>query len=84
MADSVFGVLPPIVPSIVFTHNTVCGDVGGTGGVLLTAGAPQFFANNTVCGLINFAGPGAFVGWVQAGAGPGLDADGNAEHPIGW
>ena len=84
VADSVLGSPPPPGPTIVFTHNTVYGDVGGTGGIGLPTGAPQFFANNTIYGTINFAGPGAMVGWVQTGAGPGLDASGNTEHPIGW
>lgn len=84
VTDSLLGGFPPAAASIIFTHNTVYGDVGGTGGVPLPGAAPQYFANNTVYGIINFAGPGAAVGWVQAGAGPGLDAAGNAEHPVGW
>jgi hypothetical protein len=84
VADSLLGGFPPAASTIVFTHNTVYGDVGGTGGIPLPGAAPQYFTNNTVFGIINFAGPGALVGWAQAGAGPGLDAAGNAEHPIGW
>ncbi len=84
VADSILPNPPPPSPTIVFTHNTVYGDVGGTGGVPLPLAAPQFYANNTIYGLITYAGAGAMVGWVQAGAGPGLDAAGNTEHPIGW
>ena len=84
VADSMLGMPPPAGPTIVFTHNTVYGDVGGTGGIALPVGAPQFFANNSIYGIINFLGPGAPIGWAQAGAGPGLDAAGNAEHPVGW
>ena len=65
--------------TIIFTHNTVIGDVG-----LAFPGAPQaqYYGNNMVYGLINHPGAPATVGWVQAGGGTGMDAAGNIEHEL--
>jgi hypothetical protein len=61
--------------TMAFTHNTVLGHVGLNGNL-------QYYANNTVYGLINnVGGPGA-PGWVQAGGGTGMDASGNTEHEM--
>ncbi len=61
--------------TIAFTHNTVMGHVGLNGNL-------QYFANNTVYGLINNTGGPGFPGWTQAGAGAGIDAAGNTEHEM--
>ncbi|MGD9611744.1 MAG: hypothetical protein AB7V22_02455 [Kiritimatiellia bacterium] len=65
-------------PTIAFYHNTVLGHVGVNGN-------PQYYANNTVYGLINnVAGPGA-PGWIQAGSGTvPPDASNNTEHDLSY
>ena len=60
-------------PTITFTHNLVMGHVG-------ISGHSQFYANNTVYGLINNVGGAGDPGWSQAGTGTGADAAGNIEH----
>ncbi len=59
------------IPTLVFVHNAVWGDVGVNSN-------QQFFANNIVYGDINNKGAG--IGWAQAGAGTGTDPAGNTEH----
>lgn len=59
------------IPTLVFLHNAVWGDVGVNSN-------QQFFANNIVYGDINNKGAG--IGWAQAGAGTGTDPAGNTEH----
>ncbi len=71
-------------PTIAFTQNTVLGGVGMNGN-------SQFYANNIVYGLINNVGGPGTPGWLQFGAGTGLDGAGNTEHetvvpplPVSW
>jgi len=59
------------IPTLVFVHNAVWGDVGVNSN-------QQFFANNIVYGDINNKGGG--IGWAQAGVGTGIDPAGNTEH----
>jgi len=69
---------PGTGPFLAFYHNLIQGSAGSA-----PAGIPhtQFYGNNMmVGGLINNAG--GIVGWLQAGAGTGIDAAGNIEHQI--
>jgi hypothetical protein len=60
-------------------NNTIYGHVGSVvGGVA----HPQWHANNTVYGLITFPGAPSVIGWLQAGAGVGVDASGNIQHEV--
>ncbi len=59
--------------TIAFTHNKVLGHVGLNGN-------EQYYANNTVYGIINNVGGNGLPGWSQAGQGTGADAAGNIEH----
>ena len=66
-----------LVPTILFTHNTVYGDVG-VPQVLPPSANLQYFANNVVFGQINYTG--GQVGWFQAVT-PNFDAANNSEYP---
>lgn len=69
---------PGTGPFLAFYHNVIQGSAGSA-----PAGIPhtQFYGNNMmVGGIINNAG--GIVGWLQAGAGAGIDAAGNVEHQI--
>lgn len=70
---------PPLAGAFIgLYNNTIYGHVGSVvGGVP----HPQWHANNTVYGLITYPGAGP-IGWLQAGAGTGLDASGNIQHEV--
>jgi len=76
------GVLFPFPPGtgpfLAFYHNYIQGSAG-----VAPAGVahPQFYGQNTMVGglINNVGGP---VGWLQAGAGTGMDAFGNVEHEL--
>ncbi|HMP89785.1 MAG TPA: hypothetical protein PJ991_06270 [Kiritimatiellia bacterium] len=69
---------PGTGPFLGFYNNTIWGHVGSAPGGVPHA---QFFGNNMVYGIINHPGAGT-VGWLQAGAGTGIDASGNVEHEL--
>lgn len=65
-------------PTIAFLHNTVLGHVGVNGN-------PQYYANNTVYGIINNTGGAGAPGWAQAGVSSvPPDASNNTEHDLGY